>query len=410
LQVRVFSLTWLSYASYYLCRKHFSVTKATLEQDLDISVEVLGSIDTAFLALYALGQFINGALGDRVGARRMIGLGMILSALSSLTFGLSESAWVMGLAFGLNGLFQSTGWPNNVKAMAPWFSRHQRGAVMGIWCTNYQVGGLVATLLAGWLLANYGWRWAFHIPAVWVATVGALVLLFLVERPQDRGLPALEEPPEDHVARDAEPDARVGFAQMIRIPALWALGGSYFGLKLIRYSLLFWLPYYLSTSLGYAEDDAAYLSIFFEIGGIVGVIGIGWISDRFFALNRARLITPVLLGLAASLWLYQYVAAAGTGANAMTLALIGFLLFGPDALISGAAAQDIGGEKSAASAAGIINGLGSIGSILAGVLPAWLSKALGWDALFYVFIGFAILSAVALLPLGMRKRSYTETG
>jgi sugar phosphate permease len=191
---------------------------------------------------------------------------------------------------------------------------------------------------------------------------------------------------------------------MLRVPAVWALGGAYFGLKLIRYSLLFWLPYYLHTALGYDEGAAGYLSTSFEVGGIVGAVATGWVSDRWFPERRALLTAPMIFALAFALWLYQAVGDIGMVPNALAMALVGFLLFGPDALISGAAAQDLGGGRAAASAAGIINGLGSIGAILQGSLTATVSATWGWNALFWVFVVLALVSGFALLPLALRRR------
>jgi sugar phosphate permease len=375
------------------------VVKARLEDDLGLSMVELGGIETAYLAVYAIGQFISGSLGDRYGARRVLGLGMIGSAICAWMLGVSSLLWPIGVAFALNAAFQSTGWSNNVKAMTPWFSLQRRGLVMAFWSTNFQVGGLVATALAGYLLVTYGWRTAFHVPATWVATIGALVLLFLVERPQDAGLEPVLGGQDEGEGRDRE-----AFWRMLRVPAVWALGSSYFCLKFIRYSLLFWLPYYLHTQLGYAEDTSAYLSTAFEAGGIAGTIGVGYMSDRLAADNRPRLLAPVLLVLAVLLGCYETVGAMGLWPNAVAMGLIGFTLFGPDALLAGAVAQDLGGERAAASTSGIINGMGSVGAILTGLIVPYVGTHYGWDALFFFFVALAILSAAALLPLALRKR------
>jgi sugar phosphate permease len=79
------------------------------------------------------------------------------------------------------------------------------------------------------------------------------------------------------------------------------------------------------------------------------------------------------------------------------MAMVGFCLFGPDTLISGAAAQDLGGKHAAARAAGIINGLGSLGAVLQGVVTARVSEKFGWNALFYTFVLLALVSCLALL-------------
>lgn len=399
LQVRTFALTWLSYASYYLTRKNLSVTKSRLHDGLGVSTTELGIIDTAYLGSYALGQFINGALGDRIGSRRLIALGMLGSAAMALGFGLSSSVPLFLLCFALNGALQSTGWPGNVKAMQPFFPSGTRGRVMGLWTTNYQAGGLIATALATFLLVHLGWRAAFIGPALWVALVGTLIRLFLVERPEERGLPPVEpEPPASATGSAAAPAVRPGptLGRLLRLPALWTLGTAYFGIKLIRYSLLFWLPFYLKQHLHYSEGAAGYLSLPFELGGIIGSIGVGWLSDRFFRTRRLWLTSPLMLLLGGALLLYQRAGGAGVVLNVALLALVGFLLFGPDSLLSGTTAQDLGGRHATARVAGIINGMGSVGAIFSPMLVARITERLGWDALFLGFCGLTVLSSLLL--------------
>ena len=144
----MFALTWLSYASYYFTRKNLSVVKSRLYDTLHISTTALGTIEALYLASYALGQFVSGAVGDRIGARKLLSIGMSGSALTAFVFGASSAVLPFALAFVANGFLQSTGWSGNVKAMQPFFSSTSRGRVMGLWTTNYQVGGLLATALA----------------------------------------------------------------------------------------------------------------------------------------------------------------------------------------------------------------------------------------------------------------------
>src|SRR4051794_15171370 len=111
----VFSLTWIAYATYYLGRKGFAIVKSTLQERFQISVAALGWIDTGYLAAYAIGQFVNGALGDRIGPRKLIGIGMLAAAGSCALFGFANTGAIFCLSFVLDGFFQSTGWPACVK-------------------------------------------------------------------------------------------------------------------------------------------------------------------------------------------------------------------------------------------------------------------------------------------------------
>ena len=151
-----FGITWLSYASYYLGRKGFAVARKRIVAELGDGALV--GVETAYLAAYAVGQYVNGTIGDRVGARRLIAVGMLASAAACAVFGWGGGFVVFFGAFLVNGLAQSSGWPGNVKAMAEWAPPARRGVIMGFWSTCYQLGGIAATAIAAWFLGRYGWR------------------------------------------------------------------------------------------------------------------------------------------------------------------------------------------------------------------------------------------------------------
>jgi sugar phosphate permease len=405
-----FAITWLAYASYYLGRKGFSVAKAAVSRELGVGIEVLASIDTAYLVAYAAGQVPSGVAADRFGPRRLVGFGLIGSAIACALFGVGQGALVLGACFALNGFAQSTGWPGTTKAMAGWTSAHERGRVMGLWSTCYQVGGVAATALATYLLAHSGWRAAFLWPAVWLAGMGVVVLIALRPAPaparivndaidddaiDERGSPSLPLP--THALK----------VSALRNPTLYCYGACYFCIKLIRYSLLFWLPYYLHTAAGLDETQSGFLSTSFEIGGTVGSIGLGWLSDhagnwastRATGRNHRALVSAAsLLGLAATLFVYARIEHASVAVHFACMAMVGALLFGPDALLSGAAAQDASGPEQAATATGLVNGMGSAGALLQGALTVGVQSAFGWNGLFYAFFVLALIACACLLP------------
>lgn len=393
---RAWALSWLSYASYYTGRKGFSVVKHTLETTFGVHAAALGVIDTVYSAAYAVGQLGSGWLGDTLGARRLIGWGMLLSAACCAAFGSSSTALAFGVVFCINGFAQSTGWPGTTRTMAEWTTRENRGAVMGWWATCYQVGGLAAGLGAGWLLKHAGWRSTFYVPAAWMAVVAGAVLLWLplgsAGATQGRAAPASAIGDTDASARRTAQRAVFGSG------LLWCYGTSYFFIKFIRYALLFWLPYYLTARFAYSGDVSAYLSQAFEIGGVPGVILIGALSSRLPRVSRSAIAALWLVGLAGAVFAYIRLSAWGMWGNALGIGLVGMMLFGPDSLISGAAAQDAGGPLAAATATGFVNGVGSFGAILEGLAVPWISKHWGWQAVFPVFLAMALIGAAALVP------------
>jgi len=241
------------------------------------------------------------------------------------------------------------------------------------------VGGLLATVFASYMLSKYGWRGSFLGPGIVLLIMGLITGFFLPQK-------------------NLENTSKKAFiGKLLKKPEIWSLGFAYFGLKLIRYSLLFWLPFYLHHELRYTESSSAFISLALEIGGIAGAILVGILADRFTT-DRKAIVTPLILTLALSLFFYQSVGHLGPVINFIGLSLVGFFLFGPDTLISGACAQDIGEEELSASAAGFINGFGSIGGILQGFATVYISEHFGWHAIFYFFIVISILASLATMP------------
>ena len=74
------------------------------------------------------------------------------------------------------------------------------------------------------------------------------------------------------------------------------------------------------------------------------------------------------------------------------MAVIGFLLFGPDMLVSAAAAMDLADQKQTATVIGFVNGVGAIGAALSGVVNGALAEQ-DWNYVFYVLIGMVAIAA-----------------
>jgi len=86
-QSRVFLVLWITYASFYIGRVNFSVALPGIMAEFGWTKADVGAIGTALFWAYAIGQFINGQLGDKFGSRVIITVGLTVSALMNLSFG-----------------------------------------------------------------------------------------------------------------------------------------------------------------------------------------------------------------------------------------------------------------------------------------------------------------------------------
>ncbi len=392
-RVKIFLSSWLCYVGYYFARKSWGIVKAALDQELGFGPEMLGWIEASYLVAYALGQFLAGWAGRRWGPRAILLVGMAVSVGAHTAFGFVNNPMTFAAFMFVNGLAQATGWPGCVGTMANWFRREERGVVMGFWCTNYQVGGVLAKGLATLALGAlaYRYRYAFFSGSAVLLLVWLVVLVFLRNKPEDVGLPALVEE-EIHQSPGAVGWSRGTWTSILLV------GAFYFFVKFIRYALDGWVPYLFSIHHGLEYSEAGFLSLIFDLFGVAGVIFIGWISDRFFHGRRAKISFFMVLCMVLSCLLLLWAGPRSVFFFAVGLAAVGFTLFGPDSLMSGAAAIDIGTPQQATLAAGIINGMGSIGAIFqAGIIGTLLARSGGDPTGVFVLLVLAALAAALCL-------------
>ncbi|MBU0553427.1 MFS transporter [Myxococcota bacterium] len=407
---RVFAATWASYAGFYFCRKPFFIVKSALNEELGWSPTLLGAIGTLYLLSYAIGQFIAGWGGTRFGPRRLLLLGMGVSILSGVAFGLTNSWMTFGAFMVLNGLAQATGWSGNVASIAPWFRRQERGTVMGFWTTNYQVGGVAANALAAWILGIYGFRYAFFSGSVVLLAVWAFFFFNQRDKPEDLGFASLEEqekPPELSLVKAPRQESALKWDQGVLTNVL-LVGVFYFFVKFVRYAIWSWTPFLLHRDFDMTMADAGYLSTAFDLAGIAGAISIGYLSDKLFKGRRVRISFIFIVLMAASTGVLYLFGGQSLILFGVSIGLVGFTLYGPDALMTGAGAIEVGSLRGAAMAAGIINGMGSFGGVLQELLLGRVLEGRGAGAVFTMLLIAAVLAALALSALLLRMRGQEE--
>lgn len=396
---RVFSATWLSYACYYFCRKPFYIAKPVLEGEMGWSAELLGLLGASYLIAYALGQFVSAWLGDRWGPRVLVLAGMVISAGANLVFGFSNSTATFAVFMVVNGLAQATGWCGNVAAMAPWFKRRERGTVMGLWATNFQVGGVAANALAAYALGAWGFRWSFVVGSAVLLAASGWFLLHQRNRPEDLGLAPMVDDEEE----EAGGGGRSRWSRQVWTNVL-LVGSFYFFIKFIRYALWSWAPYLLHSFYGMEPDEAGYLSTIFDLSGIFGVLALGVVSDRLFRGRRTYpsfLFILVMVASCAALYL-----AGGTSPVlfGVCIGFIGFSLYGPDAIMTSAGAIEVSSPRSAALAAGIINGMGAVGAVVQELLLGRMLTKSGMTPVFATLVVSSLCAAALLGVMLVRNK------
>jgi MFS transporter, OPA family, sugar phosphate sensor protein UhpC len=271
---------------------------------------------------------------------------------------------------------------------------------MSYWTTCYVIGGMAATAFATYWLSNQSiaadlsWRRAFLVPSVLLLIISIVYIILARNTPADVKLESFEKSTDTPKGKRNEKAAQLA---VLKNGAVWIAAAMYFFVKFTRYAFLFWLPLYLSEALHYSDEQAGYTSIAYEAFGFFGILVAGYASDYLFQSRRFPISSIMLFGLAFVLYLQPHLSPLGIIPTIISIGLIGFFTYGPDSIMSGAAAMDIGKNHGAAMAAGLINGVGSAGQLLSPLAVAYVSGKYGWDALFELFVIVALIAAFLLI-------------
>ncbi|KAK9143108.1 hypothetical protein Syun_012508 [Stephania yunnanensis] len=466
-QAIVLILTFLAYASYHAARKTTSVVKSALDPESsklgsswhyspwsrkhvlrsnDASVglgngwapfngadgsAMLGDLDVAFLSVYSIGMYFAGHLGDRTDLRIFLTLGMVGTGLFTSLFGVGywlniHIFYYFLAAQMLAGLFQSTGWPSVVAVVGNWFGKSKRGLIMGIWNAHTSVGNIAGSLIASSLL-RYGWGWSFVVPGLLIAFFGLILFLLLPVSPESVGV---DESADDEVkfpGKDGEgmidqpllgsssseivKEKAVGFMEAWRIPGVAPFALCLFFAKLVAYTFLYWLPFYIShTAIDgnyLSGETAGNLSTMFDVGGVLGGILAGHISDRL----NARAITAASFMYCAipALFLYRSYGHISLYLNIVLMFITGIFVNGPYALITTAVSADLGthsslrgNSRALATVTAIIDGTGSVGAAFGPLLTGYISSR-SWNDVFIMLMVAALIAGLLLTRLVMQE-------
>ncbi len=393
-QLRTIVTVFVTYATYYFCRQNIAAALPAIGQDLGLSKGDLGQITMALFIGYAIGQLVFGALSDRHGTRWLLLGGMLVSAGLNVAFALSHRIAPMTIIWGVNGLFQATGFPATTKVVANWFPPSQRGRVSAIRGADYPTGSLLVMLLAGWLAEHWGWRWAFLIPAGVLAISALHTFIRLRAAPEDVGLPTAEEQSGGKAnSGEAFLGWRFVLSRTVRNPRIWVLAGAFFGLTITRYGFGIWAVTYIAEQ-GASISRAAAISAVIWLGGIAGNFFAGWVSDLRLNGRRAPVVVPMLAALAGLSALFPLVPVEKTWLLAVYLMAVGACTYGPDIMICHTMAMDVATRKAAATAGGFIDFFGSIGAAVSVGLSGQLAETYGWTPVVMLWAAGAGLAAL----------------
>jgi len=366
----------------YVDRGSLAVAAPLMKGDLGLSNEAYGWAVSAFFWVYAPVQLFAGWLCDRFSVYRLLALGILLWAASTLLMGFVAgfaSLFVLRIMLGVG---ESLAFPGSSKIIARHVPAQRRGVANAALAMGIALGPAVGTLAGGLMVAHWGWRAMFFV-------FGAVTLLWLLPwRQTVRALPT---------AGHLDGGERVPVGALIGRWSLWSMSIVHALGNYCFYFLLAWLPLFLTKSRGFSISEMAWLaSLGYAVQGACA-FAFGHFSDwwtksgrsealcrRWMMVASQAVAAAAILGLAfahsaPSIGILLCLAGAASAALSMNLYAIGQMFAGP---------------RAAGTWVGAQNAIGNLSGILGPIVTGIIVDRAGYESAFYVTAAVAAVGAL----------------
>ena len=339
LRIQTFLAATFGYALYYVCRLSMGVMKQPLIDAGLLNATQLGIIGACLYWAYAVGKFVNGFLADGANIKRFMAAGLVASVamnfimgilgVSALNGAMANSTLFIAFAvcWAINGWAQSMGAPPAIISLSRWFPLRIRGTFYGFFSSSHNIGEGLSFVFVSALVAAFGWKWGFFGAALAGILGVVIVVFFLHNSTESKGLPSIETlageaQPKDVSASEKRAQTRRMQAAVIRNPGVWILAAASAFMYMSRYAINEWGIIFLQEARGYSLTEAGAIVGINPIFGILGTVFSGWLSDAVFKGDRKypAFVAGILEAIALVLFLF--------GGPQKWVAILSMVLFG----------------------------------------------------------------------------------
>ncbi|MDH7578239.1 MAG: MFS transporter [Bacillota bacterium] len=189
----IFVLIAIPYFLVYFHRTSTAVVAKALVDAFNVTPAALGLLGSMYFYPYAAGQLPAGILADNWGPKKTVSLFLLIAAIGAIVFGAAPSFAVTVVGRFLVGLGVGFVYVPAMRLLADWFRRQEFATMSGIMLAIGNLGSLSSAGPLALMMVAIGWRNSFHVIGAVTFLAVILFFLFMVNKPQDKGWPSIQE-------------------------------------------------------------------------------------------------------------------------------------------------------------------------------------------------------------------------
>ena len=401
---RLLPFLFLLYIANYIDRTNIAYATLGMKGDLGLTDSVFGTASGIFFIGYFALQIPGALLVERWSARLLLATTLITwGALTTLTGFVHTPLQLYGARF-LLGAAEAGFFPGVIVYLSHWFIYEDRAKAVARFMSAIPIGFIIGGPVAGAILEVHwlsiaGWRWLFLLEGIPAVLLGTATLFVLPDRPNE--VQWLQPNERDWLTsqlteeRRAKADVEhVTIWQALRHPAVLMLTAGLFFTYTGGYAVWFWMPTIFQRLTRWSVERIGWIGAIPFVAALVGMLLLGWSSDRTRERRWHFAIPQLTAALALSAWLLL------PPSNALLVVTFSLVVFGTIAYLPSfwALPSAFLSASAAAAAVGFINCTASIGGFFGPKIIGDISQRTGSFTGGFVFmIACFVIASVLVL-------------
>lgn len=366
----------------YVDRGALPIAAPLLRGDLHLSNEAYGVAVSAFFWIYAPVQLFAGWLCDRFSVYKLLAIGILLWAGSTLLMGFAGGFTSLLVLRIMLGVGESLAFPGSSKIIARHVPPERRGVANAALAMGIALGPAVGTLAGGLMVAHWGWRAMFFV-------FGALTLLWLA--PWRRAVSAISD------ERRYDEGATVPVSAVISKWPLWSMSIVHSLGNYCFYFLLAWLPLYLTKSRGFSITEMTLLATLgYAVQGACA-FAYGHFSDWWTRSGRSEAAIRRWMMVSSQTLAAASILALAFAHSAVEIGILLCLAGAASASLSMnlyAVAQMFAGPRASGTWVGVQNSFGNLSGIFGPIVTGIIVDRAGYESAFILTAAIAAFGAL----------------
>ncbi len=383
------SLCSFSYLAVYIARNTLSAVSPVLIEAGVFTKENIGTLSSLYFICYALGQLINGIVGDKIHAKYMMSLGLLFGAVGLFTFSRVTDPPLCYIAYGAVGFFLSMIYAPMAKTVSENIELHYATR-----CSlEYTLASFLGSPSAGLLAALIAWQGVFTVGSSLLALMATVcfVLFTLFERRGVVKYNQFDRPRGEGIISGIRTLTK---HKIVKFSAIVMMTG------IVRTSVVFWMPTYFNEYLGFSSETSA---LIFTVSTLVICFSAFLSVFIFERLRRNINLTMLIFFILSSVFFVLTFVFKSPVLNVG--ALIGAVMCSnaSDSLIWSRYSPSLRDTGLVSTATGFLDFMSYMAAALSSKVFSGAVGIIGWGGLILVWTGLMLVALVISLPDAVKK-------